>query len=182
MRHQNRGRKLGRSSAHRKALARNIIRSLFLHGQIITTISKAKEYAPMAEKLISIAKKAETKVAAMQAAMKDNPEITPEEIKRQADAIRVAQLRFALSKLPDKEVVKKLFYVIAPLFANRNGGYTRIIRLNKRRLGDNTKQAILKLSEELPEASVIEKQKADAIKAYRKERDAKLAAKKKAAK
>jgi large subunit ribosomal protein L17 len=185
MRHRNRGRKLGHNSAHRKALSRNIVRSLFLNGQIVTTISKAKEYAPTAEKMISIAKKVDTKIAAMKARMTEGKEMTAElkaEIDRQAEAIRVAQIRFALSKLPDKEVVQRLFYVIAPLFTKRNGGYTRIIHLNKTRLGDNAKQAILALVEKLPDEATIQKQREEKLKALKKAGEEKRAKKAKMAK
>ena len=170
MRHKKRGRKLGRNSAHRKALGRNILRSLFEHGQIVTTIPKAKEYAPKAEKLITMAKRAESKIEKMEKEIKERArqEVTPElkqEISRNAEAIRLAHFRRALVKLPDKKIVQKIFYDIAPLYTKRKGGYTRVLHLSKPRLGDNGPQAVLALTEQLPEedsvAKAREQRKAD---------------------
>lgn len=129
MRHRLAGRKLGRPQSHRKALAGNLLNSLFLYGRILTTISKAKEFRPMAEKLITRAKKG-----------------------------GLANMRIAFATLQQKNIVKKLFEDIAPRFADRKGGYTRIVRLGgsrwdgkdkgkwaARRLGDNGERAIFEL-------------------------------------
>lgn len=125
MRHRKQGRKLGRNSSHRKALGRNLVSSLFEHGRITTTVEKAKEYRPMAEKMITLAKKRE-----------------------------LHNIRRAVAILQNKTIVKKLFEEIAPRYLDRPGGYTRIVRLQKNRLGDNASQAIFELvGYELPQAS-----------------------------
>ena len=116
MRHRVRGRKLGRTGAHRAALKRNLLTSLFEHGRIITTLPKAKEYRPYAEKLITMAK-----------------------------VKSLHNIRKAARVVQDKTILKKLFDEIGPHFAERNGGYTRILKLAKPRLGDNAKQAIFEL-------------------------------------
>jgi len=160
MRHKNRGRKLGRNSSHRKALGRNLLISLFSKGQIITTLAKAKEYASFADRLITIAKRTALKVAKMEkklSAGKDMSTELKEEIAKQAQAIKVADFRRALAKVPDPQIIQKIFDDIAPLFATRNGGYTSVLRLNKSRLGDNAPQAILRLTEAIPEKSQKQK-------------------------
>ncbi len=116
MRHRKTGRKLGRNSSHRKALGRNLVSSLFEHGRITTTVEKAKEYRPMAEKMITLAK-----------------------------TRNLHNIRRAVSILQNKDVVKKLFEEIAPRYLDRPGGYTRILRLQKNRLGDNASQAVFEL-------------------------------------
>lgn len=116
MRHLVRGRKLNRSGSHRKALGRNLFRELIIHHRIVTTVEKAKHYRPMVEKLITLAK--------------------------EKDLHRV---RRALSICPDKAVIAKLFDEIGPFFKDRPGGYTRILRLAKNRLGDNGSRAIFEL-------------------------------------
>lgn len=129
MRHLYKGRKLGRTTAHRKVLGRNLINSLFTYGQIVTTLHKAKEFRSLAERLITLAK------------VKD-----------------LHRYRQALSLLQNKKVVKKLFEQIAPRFLDRPGGYTRVIRLGgsrwdgkgygtwaANRLGDNAQRAIFEL-------------------------------------
>jgi large subunit ribosomal protein L17 len=113
MRHRRHGRKLNRDSAHRRALGRNLCRELILHHRIITTPEKAKTFRPMMEKLITLSKE---------------------------DSLH--RRRLALQRLPDKQAVKKLFAVIGPHFKDRAGGYTRILRLSRNRLGDNASQAI----------------------------------------
>lgn len=162
MRHRNRGRKLGRNTAHRNSLCRNILIGLFRHGQIITTQSKAKEYAPMADKLITIAKRAEHRVKEMEkrCSASARGEITAElqsQMEKQAQAIRLASFRNALAKLPDKLIVRKIFHEIAPLYAERAGGYTKVLRLSKPRLGDNAPRAVLKLVANLPSSAAPEK-------------------------
>ena len=116
MRHKVRGRKLGRTTAHRKALKRNLLTALFEHGRIVTTLPKAKEYRPHAEKLITLSKNK-----------------------------TLANVRLAARTIQDKAVLKRLFDEIGPAFAERNGGYTRILKLAKPRLGDNGKRAIFEL-------------------------------------
>lgn len=152
MRHRNQGRKLNRNCGHRKALFRNMLRNLFIYGQVITTVPKAKECAGKADKMITVAKRAEMKIAQLEEKLKKsaNGELTPElqaQLKQMAQTIRIAHLRRALSKLPDKDIVYKIFAEIAPLFNKRKGGYTSVIRVSQPRAGDNAPQALLKLVE-----------------------------------
>ena len=118
MRHLKTGRKLGRTSAHRKALFRNQITALFKHDSIITTVAKAKAVRPKAEKLITKAKTG-----------------------------NLHARRQVLCEIKDKEVVRRLFDVIAVKYENRNGGYTRIFKLSKFRPGDGAPLALLELVE-----------------------------------
>jgi large subunit ribosomal protein L17 len=97
-------------------LKRNLISALFEHGRIVTTLEKAKEYRPFAEKLITLAK---TK--------------------------SLHNVRRAARDIQDKTLLKKLFDEIGPSFADRNGGYTRIVRLARKRLGDNGTRAVFEL-------------------------------------
>lgn len=115
MRHRLSGRKLGRTSSHRSAMLRNMATSLFLHERITTTIQKAKELRPYAEKLITLAKK-ETLHAR----------------------------RLILRDIKDQTAVAKLFDTIGVRFATRPGGYTRIVKTHFRR-GDNADMAIIEL-------------------------------------
>lgn len=120
MRHRVAGYQLGRDTDHRKALRRNLTRSLFLHGKVITTQAKAKATRPFAERMITLGKRGD-----------------------------LAARRRALVLLPDGDVVKKLFDEIAPKFQDRAGGYTRILRTvhgqGRNRLGDNAVMAIFEL-------------------------------------
>jgi large subunit ribosomal protein L17 len=115
MRHRNKGRQLNRSASHRKALMENLAQELFQHKRIRTTLAKAKELRPFAEKLVTIAKKN-----------------------------HLAARRQMLGMLTRKSVVKSLFDEIAPTYAERNGGYCRIIKLD-RRVGDAAPLAIIEL-------------------------------------
>ncbi|MGR3295011.1 MAG: 50S ribosomal protein L17 [Candidatus Bathyanammoxibius sp.] len=124
MRHRVKGRRLSRTSSHRVALRRNLAASLFTHGRIVTTMPKAKEIRPFAEKLITLARKAVSKRDT------DRPAY-------------VHYYRMILSRLQDKELTRKLVGEgkwresggIAQRYLTRNGGYTRIIRLSGSRLG-----------------------------------------------
>jgi large subunit ribosomal protein L17 len=109
------GRKLGRTSSHRTALYRNMTTSLIKYEQIKTTEGKAKSLRPFVEKLITLAKKTD-----------------------------LSTKRRVMQDIKDREIVKKLFETIAPRFASRNGGYTKIIKLNNR-FSDNAKMCIIKL-------------------------------------
>jgi len=113
MRHRVHGRKLGRTTAHRKALFRNQLSALFTHERIITTVAKAKELRPMAERMVSL-----------------------------AGTGTLPARRKVLTMVPDKEIVRRLFDEIAPRFSDRPGGYTRIMRLGRRR-GDGAEMAII---------------------------------------
>jgi large subunit ribosomal protein L17 len=98
---------------------RNLAKALFEHGRIITTVEKAKEVRPFVEKLITLAKKGDLHAR-----------------------------RLALTRLPDREAVAKLFSEIGPRFEDRPGGYTRIIKRHQRRLGDAGRTAFLELLKE----------------------------------
>jgi large subunit ribosomal protein L17 len=115
MRHGKSGRKLGRTSSHRKAMFRNMVTSLFEHERIVTTEQKAKELRPIAEKMISLAKRGDLHAR-----------------------------RQALSYIQSKDVVAKLFDEIQGQFTDRQGGYTRIIKTGNR-LGDAAPMAIIEL-------------------------------------
>jgi len=172
MRHMRRGRVLGRSPSHRKALFANLCAALFLterdtyegeanipkvKGRIITTIEKAKEVRSMVEKCVTIAAKT---VASDEAAKefgttairgsKDTGEAYAAWRKSDnwakwcaARAPGVTARRRVISMIRDKEATAILFEKIAPRFVDRPGGYTRILRLAKPRLGDGGTRAIL---------------------------------------
>jgi large subunit ribosomal protein L17 len=125
MRHKVHGRKLGRSSDQRAALRRILLKQLFTHGRIRTTEAKAKAIKGEAEKIISIAKRG-LKAGELQI---------------------VHARRLTLSRLNDKTVVDKLFEDIAPRYAERAGGYTRLLRIGQR-LGDAAPMVLLELVEE----------------------------------
>lgn len=125
MRHKVTGRRLGRSSSHRTALRRNLITELFRHERIKTTEAKAKAVRGEAEKLITVAKRG---VAA-------------------GEVEAVNARRKAAAGLNDGEIVKKLFDDLAERYAERNGGYTRILKLGPRK-GDAAEMVLLELVEE----------------------------------
>ena len=150
MRHQKMGRTLGRKPNHRLALRRNMAVALFTHGQITTTIPKAKALRPFVEKLISMAKKGDLHNRRMVISRLggDKPMIQSE------DAEGVVRNRYGeMTKAP--KIVKHLFEEIAPRYTSRDGGYTRIIKLSRRRLGDATQLCVLQLvgDEEGPQVS-----------------------------
>ncbi|NOZ39858.1 MAG: 50S ribosomal protein L17 [Planctomycetes bacterium] len=167
MRHRRKGRVLGRSPSHQRALLRNLASSLLLterdaefddnapkvKGRIVTTVSKAKEVRPLIEKCITIARRS---LAATEAAaqLESSAERGSQEWKswrtsekwqawNQAIAPVVTARRRCVTLLGSKEAVRILFADIAPRFADRPGGYTRIVRIAKPRLGDSGQQAIL---------------------------------------
>ena len=117
MRHRKSGRKLGRNASHRKAMMSNMVTSLFRHERIQTTDAKAKELRRVAEKLITLGKRGDLHAR-----------------------------RLALKQISDKEVLTKLFTEIAERNSDRNGGYTRILKLTRRR-GDNAPISIIELVE-----------------------------------
>ena len=120
MRHLNAGRKLSRNSSHRHALMRNMVTSLIEHGRIRTTDAKAKEVRRWAERMITLGKQQ-----------------------------TVAARRRARAFIQTDAAVAKLFAEVAPLFANRAGGYTRIIKIGQRP-GDAAPISILEFTEQLP--------------------------------
>lgn len=124
MRHRVAHRKLGRVTEHRLSLLRNQAQALLRHGRIRTTVAKAKELRPFVERLITVAKRG----------LADG-----------GDTIRAVNARRMVRRdLADREVVKELFDTIAPRFASRPGGYTRILRLGFRR-GDAAELAQVEL-------------------------------------
>ena len=133
MRHRVAGRHLSRTSEHRLALRRNMVASLFEHETISTTVEKAKEVRGFAEKLITLAKKGDLAARRRAIAMLNNRAIYVEED----------------GKMVKKgTVIGKLFSEIGPRYLERAGGYTRIIKLPKCRLGDGGKLVLLQLVEQ----------------------------------
>ena len=116
MRHLKSNKRFGRDTQHRQALKRNLVSALFHNERIVTTLPKAKYYRRHAEKLITLAK-----------------------------VKTLARYRRALSILQDENAVKKLFDVLGPRYKDRPGGYTRVLKLEKRRLGDAGQRAIFEL-------------------------------------
>jgi len=108
-------RKLGRTSSHRKAMLRNLVTALLEHNKIMTTVTRAKETQSMAEKMITLGKRGDLHAR-----------------------------RQALAYITKEDVVKKLFDEIAPKYKDRNGGYTRIVRVAPRR-GDGAEIVLLEL-------------------------------------
>jgi len=141
MRHRRQGRQLSRTAEHRRALLRNLVTELFRHERIETTEAKAKEARRLAERLITFAKRGDLHA------------------RRQVD-------RYMMSR----EVTRKLFSTIAPWYAEREGGYTRIIK-SRHRLGDGGEMAFLELvkSEEQMAADRKAREAAAAAKAEAKE-------------
>lgn len=115
MRHRRKGRQLGRTASHRKAMLSNMATSLFRHEQIRTTTAKAKELRPFAERLITLARRGD-----------------------------LPARRLAARALHDKEILKKLFDTLGPRYADRDGGYTRILKLGERE-GDGAQIALVRL-------------------------------------
>jgi large subunit ribosomal protein L17 len=130
MRHRVAGRRLGRTKEHRLAMRRNVVASLFQHETISTTIEKAKEVKPFAEKLITLAKKGDLAARRRAIALLGNRDIIDYE---DGQAVRKGT------------VIGKLFSELGPRYLDRPGGYTRIIRLSLKRLGDNGQLVLLQL-------------------------------------
>jgi large subunit ribosomal protein L17 len=124
VRHRRSGRKLGRDASHRKALFSNMAGSLFEHGRIRTTEAKAKELRPIAEQLITLARK---------------------------DPSDVGAQRNAVAFLRSKDAVHRLFHEVAPRFTDRPGGYTRIIKIGPRP-GDAAPMVYIELVDHQPAA------------------------------
>ncbi len=115
MRHRKQGRKLNRTSSHRKAMFKNMAVSLITHEQIVTTLPKAKELRSIVDKLITLGKRGDLHAR-----------------------------RQAASQMEDAAAVKKLFAVIGPRYAERPGGYTRVMKAGFR-YGDNAPMAVIEL-------------------------------------
>src|SRR5258705_5099441 len=129
MRHRLKGRKLGRTTAHRQAMSRNLVTSLFVHGRVLTTLAKAKEFRGMAEHLITLGKKG-----------------------------GLAAFRAILDVVRDPKIAKKIVNDVSKRFTDRPGGYTRVVKLGGcrwdgdghglyawNRLGDNGPRALWEL-------------------------------------
>jgi large subunit ribosomal protein L17 len=140
MRHQKKTIKLGRTAEHRKALLANQVCSLIEHQRIKTTLAKAKAVRPLAERMVTLGKNGS-----------------------------IHARRTALATLRQKSAVKKLFDDIAPRSAERNGGYTRIVKLGQRK-SDSASMAFI---EWVDMAEVVEQKSAEEKKAKRKEAEAK---------
>lgn len=129
MRHRKSNRKLNRTSSHRLAMLRNMANSLLIHESIVTTLPKAKELRRVVEPLISLGKKPS-----------------------------LANRRLAFDRTRNRDVVVKLFGELSERFANRNGGYTRVLKYGFRQ-GDNAPMALIEL---VDAAEVREKKEAEA--------------------
>jgi large subunit ribosomal protein L17 len=142
MRHLKRGRKLGRNAAHRTSLKRNLLLGLFAHERITTTVPKAKELRPYVERLITLAKRGLAtgdKFKALHARRLVMARLGP---------VAKVELLDAKGKATGETVIGKLFTVLAPRYRERPGGYTRIMKLTKRRLGDAGETALIELLKE----------------------------------
>jgi large subunit ribosomal protein L17 len=122
MRHGNRGRKLNRTSSHRKAMLANMASALIKHEQITTTLPKAKELRPYVERLVTLGKRG-----------------------------GLSARRQAVATLGDRAIANKLFATLAPRYAERNGGYTRIMRAGFR-FGDAAPLAVIEFVDRDPDA------------------------------
>ena len=126
MRHRRSGRKLGRDASHRKALYANLAGALIQHGRIRTTEAKAKAVKPIAEKMITLGRRGD-----------------------------LAARRQATAYLRSRDVVHKLFAEVAPRFADRPGGYSRIVKLGPRQ-GDAAEMVYLELVDHQPAGTASE--------------------------
>jgi large subunit ribosomal protein L17 len=143
MRHRRSGRQLSRTAEHRRALLRNLVTELFRHERIETTTAKAKEARRLADRLITFAKRGDLHA------------------RRQVD-------RYVMSR----EVTRKLFTTIAPWYAEREGGYTRVLR-TRARLGDGGEMAFLELVKTEEQMAIDRKKREAAAAAKEAEKDSK---------
>ncbi len=141
MRHQCNRNRLGRPQDQRKALLRSLATELFLHGEITTTVSKAKALRPYAEEIITLAKKGDLH-SRRQAAKYIYDVKTPDFFDRESGEVLTEQKEG--KKLIPLTVLRKLFAQIGKEYENRNGGYTRIYHLPPRR-GDGVEMALIQL-------------------------------------
>lgn len=149
MKHNRKGRELSRTASHRRALLRNLVTELFRYERIETTQAKAKEARVLAEKMITFAKRGDLHA------------------RRQVD-------RFVMSR----EVTRKLFSTIAPWYVDRQGGYTRIIKV-RHRLGDGAEMAYLELVKSAEQMAADRKAREAAVAAKVKSKEAAKKAKEK---
>jgi large subunit ribosomal protein L17 len=122
MRHGYRGRRFSRTAEHRKAMFKNLAQALIKHEQIVTTLPKAKDLRPVVEKLITLGKRGDLHAR-----------------------------RQAIARIQDETLVAKLFDVLGPRYAERPGGYTRVLKAGFR-YGDNAPMAVIELVDRDPEA------------------------------
>ena len=169
MRHRKRGRHLNRNAAHRRSLFRNLSRALITHEHIVTTLPKAKELRPFVEKLITLAKRADQIVkdaAGKGEAEEKKAGIRALHLRRQAMALLGPTHGTEIWNKQDKStgdtVLKKLFREIGPRFADRPGGYTRVLKQHYRRLGDAGATAVIELLKAGEKKVTREKQAAPA--------------------
>mgnify|MGYP001459348439 CR=1 FL=1 len=142
MRHKIGYRKLNKTSEHRKALFQNMLNSLIKYEQIITTLPKAKELKPQIDKIITLGKK-----------------------------IDLSKKKNLFSKLQNKSSVKKIYETFSKRYANRNGGYSRVLKAGFR-TGDDAPMAVIELVDRNPEAKKIDKPKKIETKDKKKEAQA----------
>jgi large subunit ribosomal protein L17 len=143
MRHRNAHRKLSRNTSHRRALLRNLVTDFLDHGRLMTTLPKAKEIRPLAEKMITLGKRDSLHA------------------RRQVQAYVLREA-----------VAKKVFDTVAPKFASRNGGYSRIIKLGNRK-GDGADMAIIELLGSELEVKKAERAAVEEKKTSKKKKDEK---------
>ena len=142
MKHRIKGKKLNRTSSHRKALLKNMSQALIKHEQIVTTLVKAKTLKPYFDKLITIGKKGS-----------------------------LSARRQAISKVGDIKLVEKLFSILAKRYETRNGGYSRVLKAGFR-TGDDAPMAVIELVDRNPEAKKVDKPKKTTTKDKQKETQA----------
>jgi large subunit ribosomal protein L17 len=139
MRHRVGGFKLGRDAEHRRALRRNLAIAVLSHGQITTTVPRAKSVKPFVEKLITLARKGDLAARRRVIAALGDPIIVRNDSDADVKRNKYGEL------LSGPRLVKKLFAEIAPRYGDRPGGYTRIVRLGKHRIGDGGDLCVLQL-------------------------------------
>ena len=139
MRHRVAGFKLSRTTAHRKAMRRNMAIALFTHGQITTTVPKAKSLKPLVEKLITLARQGHLTARRRVLKVLGDPIMITHDDDPNVERNRYGELTGG------PRLVKKLFDEIGPKYADRHGGYTRIVRLGRHRLGDGGDLCVLQL-------------------------------------
>ena len=139
MKHRIKGKKLNRTSAHRKALFKNMAQAIIKHEQIITTLPKAKELKPQIDKVITIGKKN-----------------------------ILSNKKRLFSKLQDKQSVTKVFEELSKRYSSRKGGYSRVLKAGFR-TGDDAPMAVIELIDRNPEAKKVDKPKKTGTKDKKKE-------------
>lgn len=145
MRHRKSGRKFGRETAHRQAMFRNMVTSLFLYGRIQTTEAKAKELRRIAERVLTLGKRAPT--SGLEG-------LTGDEL-AQAQARRVHQIRRARLWVKERAALNRVFGEYADRFKARPGGYTRILKIGARP-GDNADMVLIELIDDASDSGDVD--------------------------